>query len=142
MVVFWTIIFYSNIILFIFSMLYLLYERIKKKEGFKGSFLMSFSLFIMFFSQDRLCNSILNEIISDLKSGRLVLEKNNILKNQNIYNLQIASRKHNYSKRTYAVTVLPSKDDLIIKKDFSNEKYWVFYSKYYYSRSHAIGFIE
>jgi len=142
MVVFWTIIFYSNIILFIFSMLYLLYERIKKKEGFKGSFLTLFSLFIMFFSQDRLCNSILNEIISDLKSGRLVLEKNNILTNQNIYNLQIASRKHNYSKRTYAVTVLPSKDDLIIKKDFSNEKYWVFYSKYYYSRSHAIGFIE
>lgn len=142
MVLFWTVIFYSNIILFIFSMLYLFYERIKKKEGFKGSFLMSFSLFIMFFSQDRLCNSILNEIISDLKSGRLVLEKNNILTNQNIYNLQIASRKHNYSKITYAVTVLPSKDDLIIKKDFSNEKYWVFYSKYYYSRSHAIGFIE
>ncbi|MCX8523808.1 MULTISPECIES: hypothetical protein [Chryseobacterium] len=96
----------------------------------------------MFFSQDRLCNSILNEIISDLKSGRLVLENNNILTNQNVYNLQIASRKHNYSKKTYAVTVLPSKDDLIIKKDFSNDKYWVFYSKYYYSRSHAIGFVE
>ncbi|MNU19297.1 hypothetical protein D3C71_75220 [compost metagenome] len=142
MVVFWTIIFYSNIILSVFSLLYICYEKIKKKNGFLGFFLMSLSLFIMFFSQDRLCNSILNEIISDLKSGRLVLEKNSILTNQNIYNLQIASRKHNYSEKTFAVTVLPSKDDLIIKKDFLNDKYWVFYSKYYYSRSHAIGFVE
>jgi len=142
MVVFWTIIFYSNIILSVFSLFYICYEKKKKKNGFLGFFLMSLSLFIMFFSQDRLCNSILNEIISDLKSGRLVLEKNSILTNQNIYNLQIASRKHNYSEKTFAVTVLPSKDDLIIKKDFLNDKYWVFYSKYYYSRSHAIGFVE
>ncbi|WP_404985428.1 hypothetical protein ACI513_19695 [Chryseobacterium sp. M5] len=142
MVVFWTIIFYLNIILSVFSLLYICYEKIKKKNGFLGFFLMSLSLFIMFFSQDRLCNSILNEIISDLKSGRLVLEKSSILTNQNIYNLQIASRKHNYSEKTFAVTVLPSKDDLIIKKDFLNDKYWVFYSKYYYSRSHTIGFVE
>lgn len=104
--------------------------------------MMTFSLFIMFFSQNRLCNLIVDEIISDLKSEKLVLEKNNILTNKNIYNLQLSSQKHNFSEKTYAVTVLPSKDDLIIKQDFVNNKFWLFYTKYYYSRSHALGYFD
>lgn len=142
MIVFWTVIFYSNSVFFCCTLLYLIYEKIKKKEGFRGVFMMSFSLFIMFFSQSRLCNGIVDEIISDLKTEKLILKKNNILTNQNIYNLQTSSQKHNFSDKTYVVTVLPSKDSLIIKEDFSNHKYWVFYSKYYYSRTHAIGYIE
>lgn len=142
MILFWSILFYSNSIFAVFSILYLIYEKIKKKEGFKGIFMLVFSLFIMFFSQDRLCNLILEEIITDLKFGKLILEKNQILTNSNIYNLEVSSQRHNYSEKTYAVTLLPSKDDLIIKQDYSNNRFWVFYTKYYYSKHHAIGYVK
>ena len=123
MTTFWTITFYSNSVFAVFSILYLIYEKLRKKNGFRGVFMMSISFFIMFFSKNRLCSLIVDEIISDLKSGKLVLEKNSILTNQNIYNLQLSSQKHNFSDKMYAVTVLPSKDDLIIKQDFVNNKF-------------------
>lgn len=96
----------------------------------------------MFFSENRVSNSIINEIVFDIKTKRLILEKNNFITTSDLLTLKYSSQKHNFSDKTFGVTVLPTKDDILFKRDFKNGKYWLFYTKYFFSTKKAIGYIE
>ncbi|WP_312345665.1 hypothetical protein [Chryseobacterium binzhouense] len=77
-----------------------------------------------------------------MKHNRLKLEKNNFITTSNLLTLTVSSQKYHFEGKTYGVTVLPSGDELIFKKDRITGKYWVFYTKYHLSTKCAVGYIE
>lgn len=142
MIFFLIFLFYFSTAFCVFSLLYLIYEKLKKKDSFKGLLFFIIGFLFLFFSENRASNSIINEIIFDIRTGRLILEENNFITKSDLLTLQYSSQKHNFSKKTYGVTVLPTKDDLLFKKDITNGKYWLFYTKYFFSTKIAVGYIE
>lgn len=141
MTFFWLCFFYSSLVFILFSFIYFIYDKIKKRDSLKSVFFfLSFPLF--FFADNRLCHSIADEICSDLKHNRLKLEKNNFITTSDFLTLTVSSQKYHFEGKTYGVTVLPSGDDLIFKKDRITGKYWVFYTKYHLSTKRAVGYIE
>lgn len=142
MIAFWTFLFYLSTAFFVFSLLYLIYEKFKNKDGFKGVIFFVSSFILVSFSENRICNSIIDELISDIRTNRLILEKNNFVTKTDLLTLKHSSQRRNYYEKKYGVKVLPSKEDLFFKKDFVNNKYWLYYTKYSFSRKIAVGYIE
>lgn len=141
MTFFWLCLFYISVVFIIFSFIYFIYDKIKKKNSLKSAFFfLSFPFF--FFAENRLCHSIADEICSDLKTNRLKLEKNNFITIPDLLTLTVSSQKYHFKGKTYGVTVLPSGNDLIFKKDRITGEYWVFYTKYYFSTKRAVGYIQ
>ncbi|WP_144281108.1 hypothetical protein [Chryseobacterium echinoideorum] len=77
-----------------------------------------------------------------MKTNRLKLEKNNFITIPDLLTLTVSSQKYHFEGKTYGVTVLPSGNDLIFKKDRITGEYWVFYNKYYFSTKRAVGYIQ
>ncbi len=86
----------------------------------------------MSFSENRICNSIIDELTSDIRTNRLILEKNNFITKNDLLTLKHSHKGIIILKKKYGVKVLPSKEDLFLKKDFVNNKYWLLLYKVFF----------
>ncbi len=141
MILFLTILYYLSVLIGVISLLLIIYEAFKKSSSFKGLALAFISFSGMFILDYKISQSIRYEVIKDIKSGILVLEKNQILNAKDIIGIQYSSQKKYFNDNKFFIKVSAGNDSLILKKD-QNSKIWLFYTKYYFSKIHPIGYLK
>jgi len=127
----------------LFFALVILVKSIKKKKD-NFSFLYILLSFLIMFFINNLCNKIIiEEIKKDLTLSRLYqTSKSNFTKSE-LLNIKTSNLKRHEENVLFNVTLLPSKEVIILKQDNKyDNKYWVYYSKYYLSRISSVGYIE
>ncbi len=139
------IFFLISVILFLIY----IYKSLRKQYDFKYIIIALLFFIINIFIDSKLSNLVINEINSEISnSTKIIFIDNNknrieIDKNSSELKINTTSQKHSEKKVENDLLIFPTNTRVILREDSkSKSKFWIKYSKYYFSNIKAVGYLE
>ena len=139
------IFFIISVILFLIY----IYKSLRKQPDFKYLIIALLFFIINIFIDNKLSNLAINEINSEISNSTKIIfidsNKNQIEIDKNSSELKIntTSQKHSEKKIENYLLISPKNTRIILREDSrSKGKFWIKYSKYYFSNIKAVGYLE